>query len=69
LLWGWQIDHVVPDRFDIIGADRPGWFIHHNVLAPGNCNRVTGKEMSTPCNYPLFLPGHLFTIFTISGLL
>jgi small multidrug resistance family-3 protein len=20
LLWGWQIDHVVPDRFDIIGA-------------------------------------------------
>jgi small multidrug resistance family-3 protein len=20
LLWGWQIDHVIPDRFDIIGA-------------------------------------------------
>jgi small multidrug resistance family-3 protein len=20
LLWSWQIDHVVPDRFDIIGA-------------------------------------------------
>jgi small multidrug resistance family-3 protein len=20
LLWGWQIDKVIPDRFDIIGA-------------------------------------------------
>jgi small multidrug resistance family-3 protein len=20
LLWGWQIDHVIPDTFDIIGA-------------------------------------------------
>jgi small multidrug resistance family-3 protein len=20
LLWGWQIDHEIPDRFDIIGA-------------------------------------------------
>jgi small multidrug resistance family-3 protein len=20
LLWGWQIDHVIPDRFDILGA-------------------------------------------------
>ncbi len=34
LLWGWSVDKIAPDRFDLIGQhDRSYRRVHHDVLA------------------------------------
>lgn len=41
LVWGWRVDHFVPDRADLLGGDRVTWRCDRDVLAPRVRDAVT----------------------------